>query len=381
MADIVDVKQGFFEYLSSLFKEVECSRLLFSLREKAWNAFLTQGLPEKIDYFPVSTLYAKRALFASATDVRMPSQEGMEILPLEEALQVYGASLKTLIMHAVGQEKDPFALLNRALHRRGFFMYVPPNTSVQAPLECADLPCVYITVGAHAHIDIVVSARTEGHTLWDLALGEGASVRMTFLDMPSKEAHILSSIRARLKKNSSFQCTQVSKASEIMRRDYRIVLEEEGASAELHGMSCAGGRTSSHVNVFMEHKAQACHSMQNFKGLVADHAHISCEGKIYVHPEAQKTQAYQINRNFLLSQGARAYAKPNLEIFADDVKASHGATMAKWDETQLLYLQSRGIDCFFAKQLILKGFFQDVIGRLGCPYTRREAECLIKEII
>ena len=96
----------------------------------------------------------------------------------------------------------------------------------------------------------------------------------------------------------------------------------------------------------------------------------SFEGKIYVHPEAQKTEAYQINKNLLLSESAIANAKPNLEIFADDVKASHGATMAQVDEEQLFYLQSRGLSQETARGLLIRGFIQEMVDQIPLQSVR-----------
>ncbi|MGH2638500.1 MAG: SufD family Fe-S cluster assembly protein, partial [Rhabdochlamydiaceae bacterium] len=104
-----------------------------------------------------------------------------------------------------------------------------------------------------------------------------------------------------------------------------------------------------------------------FKGVLKGQSQSSFEGKIYVHPEAQKTEAYQLNHNLLLSDAAVANAKPNLEIFADDVKASHGATMSEVDDEQLFYLQSRGLTKDSARTLLIQGFIQEFLNQI--PYT------------
>ena len=124
--------------------------------------------------------------------------------------------------------------------------------------------------------------------------------------------------------------------------------------------------------MFVEHAAPHARSLQKFKGVLKDTAQSSFEGKIFVRPEAQKTEAYQLNHNLLLSEGAIAHAKPNLEIFADDVKASHGATFAQVDEEQLFYLKSRGISAEVASQLLIGGFMQEMIDQIPHDFVRKE---------
>jgi Fe-S cluster assembly protein SufD len=114
--------------------------------------------------------------------------------------------------------------------------------------------------------------------------------------------------------------------------------------------------------------------LQKFKGVLKGTSQSSFEGKIFVHPEAQKTEAYQLNHNLLLSEGAIAQAKPNLEIFADDVKASHGATFAQVDEEQLFYLKSRGISAETASQLLIRGYMQEMVSQISPAFVRQEVQ-------
>jgi Fe-S cluster assembly protein SufD len=132
--------------------------------------------------------------------------------------------------------------------------------------------------------------------------------------------------------------------------------------------------SQSHTHVFVEHAAPHARSLQKFKGVLKDIAQSSFEGKIFVRPVAQKTEAYQLNHNLLLSEGAIANAKPNLEIFADDVKASHGATFSQVDEEQLFYLKSRGLSSMDATQLLIRGFMQEMIDQIPIASVRHGVE-------
>ncbi len=146
-----------------------------------------------------------------------------------------------------------------------------------------------------------------------------------------------------------------------LKQDFYVSLSGENAQCELKGINVLSKNLQSHVNVHMEHSAPHCLSNQLFKNVVSDAGKTSFEGKIFVHSKAQKTCAYQLNNNLLIGKKALSYSKPNLEIFADDVKASHGATVAQLDSEHLYYLRSRGLTLPRARQLLIKGFISEII--------------------
>ena len=126
-------------------------------------------------------------------------------------------------------------------------------------------------------------------------------------------------------------------------------------------------KQEAHTHVLVDHQAPSCQSNQFFKGVLTDLARSSFEGKIYVRREAQKTMAYQLNRNLLLSERANADSKPNLEIFADDVKASHGATIGQLDEEQLFYLRTRGYSQEEARNILVYAYVKEVLDLITVP--------------
>ena len=127
----------------------------------------------------------------------------------------------------------------------------------------------------------------------------------------------------------------------------------------------------------MEHRAEEARSFQKFKGILSDAARSSFTGLIHVHQEAQRTDSYQLNQNLVLSDRAWAYAKPNLQILADDVKASHGATVGQLDPDSLFYLKSRGIDEAAARALLVTGFTSELIESISHPPTATLAKELL----
>ncbi|MES2122471.1 MAG: SufD family Fe-S cluster assembly protein, partial [Chlamydiota bacterium] len=173
---------------------------------------------------------------------------------------------------------------------------------------------------------------------------------------------------ATLKKDARLQSFTLTSGAKSVRHSYGVQLNGENAEAELKGLSMLSGNRTSHAHVKMVHAAERTRSMQKFKTVLSDASQSSFEGKILVHAIAQKTEAYQLNNSLILSPGAVANCKPNLEIFADDVKASHGATISQIDPQQLFYLTTRGIDEKTARELLVQGFCREMTDQLPYPF-------------
>jgi Fe-S cluster assembly protein SufD len=144
-----------------------------------------------------------------------------------------------------------------------------------------------------------------------------------------------------------------------------MTLLAEGGDVAIEGLSWLKGNDHSHVHVVVDHKAPHCTSNQHIKMVLSDASRSSFTGKIVVQQIAQKTVSYQLNNNLLLSDSAQACSKPGLQILADDVKASHGATFCQLDEEQLFYLRSRGLTEEAARSLLLFGFCNEIIERVS----------------
>lgn len=173
-------------------------------------------------------------------------------------------------------------------------------------------------------------------------------------------------LRAQLKRSARLKTVSIMGEREMERVDYKVSLMGAGAEASLYGLYTPHNSAQVHVNVLMEHQSPHTTSKQLFKGVLSDASRASFEGKIYVHQEAQKTDAFQLSNHLLLSPNVVANSKPNLEIFADDVKASHGATVGQIDPELLFYLKARGVDEQLAKQLLIEGFKDEIICQLPC---------------
>ncbi len=386
------------------------------LQEEAWQQFLKCGLPtkkhEQYRYVKLRDLYERQLCF---NPIEMPSFAEIEphILPeckqmclvfvngrycskystvkdidvysLEEGHQTFGSFLQSQGRQEIKKERDPFLLLNGALNREGVFLYLSPNQTIDTPLQILHFvdgdglafPAIHLFAAKQSHMTVITTQAGENRG-WinqseHLYLEEGADIHW----VQSAPDHcsagwLFEGMRAQLKKESRLNVISASNGAKTVRHDYRVALNGENASASLQGAWILRDQREAHVNVLIEHNAPDTHSNQLFKGILYDHSRSSFEGKLYVDPIAQKTEAYQLNNNLLLSDDAVAYSKPNLEIFADDVKASHGATVGQLDSDELFYLKSRGVTEKEAAALLTQGFYHEVINQIPTQSLRKQ---------
>lgn len=420
IADISTDQETFKNQLESLYTSLQQNDSLAKLKEKAWQRFLEMGLPtrksEVFQYIRLRTLYTRAFQPAPLVSIDpsllsphiLPEcsesvlvcvngqyrpelsklsaiPKRLVILPLQEATRTYGSFLTNQWNKLLKEESDPFAMLNAALFQQGIFLYAAPKTVMETPLQILHIhaangtsswmtPRLQGFIGAQSQLTLV---STHAHLSdeeslvnlsMDLALDEDAHVK--YVQIPyaiPKKTWYFDAFRASLKRNCTLKSVLATAGSSTVRNDYRVVLAGENAEASLNGIWMLSGNHEAHAHILMEHQAPHCRSMQFFKSVLADASRSSFEGKILVRQAAQKTEAFQLNNNLLLSDHAKADSKPNLEIFADDVKASHGATMGQLDREQLFYLRTRGYTEKAAKNLLVYGFCKEVIDLIPLP--------------
>jgi Fe-S cluster assembly protein SufD len=310
--------------------------------------------------------------FFSREHSRLP--EEAICLPLDEAMSSYPVFLQNRMMRTLKEEGDPFAALNGAFQGLGAFFYLPPKIQLTSPLHVEHIftgsdmatPRLVIYLGKHANLELIQHWHTEeeeshfANAHVDAALDEGAALSFKNIQKKAPKTHLFHSLRASLKRDSNLKVRLYSQGALISRHSIKVQLLEENGQVLLQGLSDLAKQNNHHVHATVEHLAPHARSRQHFKALLNDQSRASFEGKIYVHSSAQKTESYQLNNNLLLSPESAAYAKPNLEIFADDVKASHGATVSKLDEESLFYLRSRGLSKEEAKLSLIQSFIQEL---------------------
>ncbi len=317
------------------------------------------------------------------------------ISDLKKAENTFGLFLQKQWKKGMQEEVDPFALANAALHPGGVFIYLPPGCVVERPIQIlqvidADhknmmmMPRVQLFAGREASAEIIstVNAKSGSGFLSDVMhyeLDAGARVEETKVCLePLADLWHLSATRASLKRDAKFTSTHITNGSATDRQDIRISLEEENAEVLLQGMALLREKREAHVHILIDHKAPNCRSEQLFKNVLFDNSSSSFEGKILVQKEAEKTSAYQLNNNLLLSANAHADSKPNLEIFNGDVKASHGATIGQLKKDHLFYLRARGLPEKEAKEILIRGFCQQILDRLKHPSLQNLFTTLLK---
>ncbi|KAF3362183.1 hypothetical protein PHSC3_001248 [Chlamydiales bacterium STE3] len=416
-SDLKTDQERFQQDVSSIYTNYKLSDPLQRLRAKYWDHFLALGLPDRktevYRYVNLRQLFAKKfqvpaksqttredllpyllpecrgSTLVFANGVFEPELSELQNLPknvlvssLTDAMKTFGPLLNNQTSQRLQKELDPFASLNGALSASGSFIYISPKMRLTNPIHILQVfdgevnssmmaPKIEIFLGAESEATFISTvAQMNGQNYFvnasiNFSIEENAHVSLTQSVLGlSAEAWYFEALRASLKRDSSLKAICITDGGQGVRFDYRVDLIGENSECHLNGLCVLKEKKEAHQHILMNHQARDCRSMQFFKGVLDDASHSSFEGKIYVYQEAQKTQAFQLNNNLILSDLATAESKPNLEIFADDVKASHGATVGQLDENQLFYLKTRGLSSAEAKKLLVLGFCNEIIEKI-----------------
>lgn len=310
----------------------------------------------------------------------LPSK--VSIMSLEDGSHIFGSFINNSWQKNLKEEEDPFALINAAIHPKGMFLYLPPKTILERPLQIIQvisgynhmhLPRMHVFAGSHSQINIIHTYHCKNLEedkyvmipVTEIHLEEGADVRNVELVNTGRgwSSHI-NTLRAFQKSKSSFKAVSICEENVVQNMNVKVDLAGENAEASIYGLSFLSEQKESRYNICVEHKAPYCKSNQVIKSVLKDCSRFRFTGSIKVRPQAQKTEATQRNNNLLLSDQAKATAKPHLEIFADDVKVSHGATIGGVDKDSLFYLNTKGLSQELAQSLLVKGFCEEIYKRL-----------------
>lgn len=321
----------------------------FPWRKKAWDLFDQIGFPqESFQYVP-------------KIELSLPEEKAILTpplcMPLSEAMRTYGLFLQNRLAKSVKEETDPLALLNLAFQKEGLFAYIPAGQEESLEITAAGRLMIYVGQNSTLHLKYRYPHVPFANLAIDLVLDKGSTCILS--DVAEGDLRFLS-VRASLKRDSKLKTHFYSEGGRVHRNSVRVQLLEENSEALLQGLWRLEEAKQCHTHALVEHLAPNTRSRQHFKGVLQGKSKSSFEGKIYVHPTAQKTEAYQLNNNLLLSDEAKAFSKPNLEIFADDVKASHGSTTAQLNAEDLFYLRARGLPLEEAKAFLVEGFCKEL---------------------
>jgi Fe-S cluster assembly protein SufD len=284
--------------------------------------------------------------------------------------------------------------LNTALMDDGLFLHVPRGTLVEEPIHVLFVqagngtpamthPRNLLVVESGAQASVVESyggidgGVTFTNAVTEIVAGDDAVVSHLRLERERPDAIHIGHVEATLGRSAAFVQQSVSLGGGLVRQDTNAVLDGDGGDATLDGLYVLSGRQHADHHTLIDHARPHGTSRELYKGVLDGHARGIFDGTIVVRPDAQKTDARQVNRNLLLSEDSLADSKPTLLIHADDVKCSHAATIGQLEEQALFYLRSRALSEETARSLLIRAFIVEVLGRIRIEPVRAGLECLL----
>ncbi len=307
--------------------------------------------------------------------------KGVAVASLREQIEGNSDQLSTQLGRYADTHRDAFCALNTAFIEDGAYVHVKRGVVVEAPVHLLFVSTANgIPLMSHPRNLLVFEDQSQAtvveeyvslgggtmlsNSVTELVAGEDSHVSHYMLERENREAFNVSTLRIQQGRSASVASHSFLLGGGLVRNNVHPVLAGEGGECLINGLFVGSGRQ--HLDNFMhvEHASPHCSSRQFYNGILDDHARGVFHGRIVVHKDAQKTDAKQTNRNLLLSDDAQIDTKPQLEIYADDVKCTHGATIGQIDENALFYLRSRGLDEAGARQLLLLAFASECVDRM-----------------
>jgi Fe-S cluster assembly protein SufD len=286
-------------------------------------------------------------------------------------------------------EENGFTALNAALWQDGAFIFVPKNTKVEQPIQLlfvsdaeslAVFPRVLVVLERGAEAEVIESYARAEETKYltdavvEVALEDDARLTHLRVQRESHTAFHIGTTNITLGRTSFYDSTNINFGAAIARHNIGLKLTAEGAECFVDGLYMVGGEQHTDTHSTIEHLVPRCTSHQTYKGVLSGKSRAVFNGKVFVAEGAHGTDGYQQNKNLLLSNDARVDTKPQLEIFNDDVKCSHGATVGQLEEEELFYLLSRGLNEGLARNLLTYGFAEEVINKIKIESIKKQLD-------
>ena len=373
--------------------------LIKDIRSKAYEKFISEKFPTRRDeYWKYSDPSSILKLDLNYNDAGNFEDDNYDIILSN------GKIVKTLSKFKTGniadglengdipkeifkEEKNPFLNLNNAFAINGCYLIL--DSEVKADIKILNLinnngenhavyPKLIIIAEQNSDSTIFEEVRIIGNgtnfvnSVMDIIIEDGANLEHIILDDFAKDTYNISNICVKQKKDSNFRSHNFSIGKKLARRDYNIELLGTGANCDLYGLYFVDGDNHIDHHTTIEHKKEHCTSNEHYKGILSGKAVGVFNGRIHVHPQAQKTDAIQNNQNLLLTDDAIIHTKPELEIYADDVKCTHGATIGQLDEKALFYFRTREKQKKSAQQLLMRAYVGEIIDYISNENIRSE---------
>ncbi|MBF0122363.1 MAG: Fe-S cluster assembly protein SufD [Candidatus Omnitrophica bacterium] len=334
-------------------------------------------MPGAVNFVFVNGLFLEHLSETGKIDPRWQVKTGLDAMGFA----------KSSVSDLAKNETPVFRALNEAFVKDAIFIGVPQGVKGCAPFHIIHLldgavgrqaifPRTFLKIGrgAGAIFWETVASFDEGEyfhcPVVEGLIEEDASLEYIQAQGHSAQAFHIGSVRIRQERNSRLDSFVLTTGARIFRNNVNVVLEGEGAEARVNGLHALKGDRHADSHTCVDHAAPNTRSDQLYKCILQDKAHSVFNGKIFVRREAQLTNSYQLNKNLILSRECRVDTKPQLEINADDVKCTHGATIGQLNDEELFYLQTRGISKQEARQMLVRGFVDDVLNKIVNPDLR-----------
>ncbi|QHT67589.1 Fe-S cluster assembly protein SufD [Rhodocytophaga rosea] len=330
---------------------------------------------------------------SSLSNIISPAEE-LTIQDFSKATQTNTEIVEKYFGTLASYDKEAFTALNTAFARHGAFIHVPANKVVSKPVilyfiadsetqAAAAMPRNLFVASRNSQVTIVEAFLSKGNqpsftnVVTEIVVQENANVTYTKIQNESEQSYNIGTTQVHQSRDSKFSAITVSLSGALIRNNLNIVLDAENCESHLYGLYMLNGSQHVDNHTLVDHAKPHSYSNELYKGIMDDKSTGVFNGKIFVRQDAQKTNAFQSNKNILLSKEASMNTKPQLEIFADDVKCSHGATTGQLDEDMLFYLRSRGIGVNEAKALLMYAFAADIINQISIEAIRLYVERVI----
>ena len=325
---------------------------------------------------------------------KKPKNPGMVVSSLAAASSEDISAIESHLGHHTELQDDIFAALNTAFLHEGALIIVPQNIPVELPIHLLFIAtqkevsnhcrCLLIAEPGSTVtvIEDYVTLQEETYitnTVAEFVVADNAHVNHIRIQRDSKEAFHIANSSVSLARESRYQSVSVAFGARISRYNLSVLLKDEGAECTVDGLALISNRQLADTHACIDHIKPHCTSHQLHKCIIDDAAHAVFNGKIIVRPDAQLTNSTQSNRNLLLTSKARIDTKPQLEIFADDVKCAHGATVGQLDNEEIFYLKSRGLSEISARNLLTYAFGAEVIERIPIASLKFQLEQTVLE--
>jgi Fe-S cluster assembly protein SufD len=351
-------------------------------------------------------VFVNGAYVAGASNVRdLPA--GVRVENLSQAMSGRGEGLEAHLTRLGEKDRRAFTALNTAFLADGAFVFVPDGAVVPKPIHLLFLsigegqptmthPRVLIVAGATSEVTIVESygarpstgsgraSRRADHpyltnAVTEMVAGENATITHYKIQREHPDSFHLAAMYLHAGRNSTVASHSISLGGALVRNDIVAVLDGEGAHCTLNGLYLSDGSRIVDNHTTIDHAKPHCDSREVYKGILSGRARAVFNGKIVVRPDAQKTDAKQTNKALLLSEDAQINTKPQLEIFANDVKCTHGAAVGQMDEDAIFYLRARGLGAAQARDLLVHAFAGDVLNQMPLAPLRARVDVELSE--